>query len=228
MSELKILSYNVHQKDLQSLRSNEALFLFFQKFDLVMLQEVVSDSAAMQPQEWNSFFPYYSSSREMRVSRTRFQFNWIASKYPLKSIACVDLTYRRRQERSALIVDADLSKNGRIRICNTHLGLRNHERDFQIRELQKTGLMKASRLILGGDFNDWNFRGDRHIRRSLGLCRLRSGFFSYLATFPSRFPLISLDRIYHSADLKVEYMDVSLQMYWRFSDHRPIACQVCL
>ena len=71
----------------------------------------------------------------------------------------------------------------------THLGLSMHERYAQAQAL--AALVDAPWTIVLGDFNDWFWV--KSVRRALATrCPVRTR----LRTFPSRFPMLRLDRIY--------------------------------
>ena len=78
---------------------------------------------------------------------------------------------------------------GEVTVIATHLGLSIHERYAQARAL--ADLIDKPRRIVLGDFNDWFWV--KSVRRVLASrCPVRTR----LRTFPSRLPVLRLDRIY--------------------------------
>jgi endonuclease/exonuclease/phosphatase family metal-dependent hydrolase len=102
-----------------------------------------------------------------------------------------DLSVSGREPRGA--VEADLEVDGcRIRTIVTHLGLRAAERCLQTRQLLDiVARQPGVPTIVLGDFNEWLFCGARlsWLRRELGKSRGRR-------SFPARFPLLALDRVW--------------------------------
>lgn len=129
-----------------------------------------------------------------------------------------DLSYPRREPRGA--IDATLDYRGfKFRVMTTHLGLRPGERREQIQgivHLLRNRRENCSMLI--GDLNEWFLWG-----RPL---RWLYEYFQYSpspATFPAKFPLFALDRIWVRPRNKL----VSLEAYRGgiariASDHLPL------
>jgi endonuclease/exonuclease/phosphatase family metal-dependent hydrolase len=99
-----------------------------------------------------------------------------------------DVSYREREPRRA--ISARISTPlGEVAVVATHLGLSMHERYAQAQAL--AALVDAPWSIVVGDFNDWFWV--KSVRRVLASrCPVRTR----LRTFPSRFPVLRLDRIY--------------------------------
>ncbi|MFP4130892.1 MAG: endonuclease/exonuclease/phosphatase family protein [Thiohalospira sp.] len=138
--------------------------------------------------------------------------------------ALLDLSQPDREPRGA--VDADLLCHGRpVRVLATHLGLRPGERRRQTRALlTRLAATGPSPTLLLGDLNEWFLWG-----RPLRWLRHHFGATPKPATFPARWPLLALDRIW------VEPRS-ALQALWRHdsplarcaSDHRPLLARVGL
>jgi endonuclease/exonuclease/phosphatase family metal-dependent hydrolase len=117
--------------------------------------------------------------------------NAILSRHAPADVQRWDLSVPRREPRGAIAMTID--NGGRaLRMIATHLGLRPAERRRQIRKLlacmQETGSMPT---VLMGDVNEWFLWGrplrwlHRHFREAPAP-----------ATFPARWPLFALDRIW--------------------------------
>jgi endonuclease/exonuclease/phosphatase family metal-dependent hydrolase len=116
--------------------------------------------------------------------------NAVLSRFPISEIRAIDLSFGSREPRGAL--DADLDCHGHpLRIVATHLGLRLAERREQIRRLLQVFDTYQMPVILLGDINEW-FVWGRSLRQ------LVSHFQAVPAprTFPSRWPVFALDRIW--------------------------------
>jgi endonuclease/exonuclease/phosphatase family metal-dependent hydrolase len=103
-----------------------------------------------------------------------------------------DYTWPRHEPRTAL--DVDLEVDGEtVRVIVTHLGLRPAERRFQVRKLLT--LVKETptyeRVVVLGDINEW-----LPLSRPLRWLNEILGHSPRERTFPSRWPLFALDRVW--------------------------------
>jgi endonuclease/exonuclease/phosphatase family metal-dependent hydrolase len=84
-------------------------------------------------------------------------------------------------------------------------------------------------LIVAGDFNDWRQRADRVLGPGAGLSEVFVTAYGVPAkTFPARFPLLCLDRIY-VRNAGVHLPVVLPRKPWsHLSDHAPLAAEIYL
>jgi endonuclease/exonuclease/phosphatase family metal-dependent hydrolase len=147
--------------------------------------------------------------------------NAILSRYPIKAARSVNLSVGKHEPRGAL--DADVSCHGHpLRVVATHLGLRPAERSSQIARLLQTFDTGEMPVILLGDINEWFVWGK-------SLRRLVSHFESVPApkTFPSRWPLFALDRIWIRPRHRLVHVDVHATPLARLaSDHLPLIAHI--
>jgi endonuclease/exonuclease/phosphatase family metal-dependent hydrolase len=152
-------------------------------------------------------------------SRRRYG-NAILSRYPIRGTRAIDLSFGSREARGALDADIDFEGNP-LRIVATHLGLHPAERREQIRRLLQAFDTDRMPVILMGDVNEW-FVWGRPLRA------LVSHFEAAPAprTFPSRWPVFSLDRIWIRPRHRLLHVSVHNTALARVaSDHLPlIAC----
>jgi endonuclease/exonuclease/phosphatase family metal-dependent hydrolase len=81
-------------------------------------------------------------------------------------------------------------------------------------------LVRAGRTVVLGDFNDWFWV--KSVRRVLAqACPNRTR----LRTFPSRLPLMRLDRIYATSDSRIAKVWTDTEAR-AFSDHLPVIAEV--
>ena len=79
-------------------------------------------------------------------------------------------------------------------------------------------------VIVAGDFNDWNEALDQ-ILTPAGLQRARTDEMPRAATFPSRVPVLALDRVY-TRGLRCSQLMVPRGTAWaRMSDHLPLVAE---
>lgn len=116
---------------------------------------------------------------------------------------------------------------GALDVCNTHLGLAGGERWKQIEKL--SGILADAderhndRLqILMGDLNEW-----RPMTRLMRTLRSRFEWISTSATFPSRRPILALDRIaIRGNPASVSFRRINRAPANHASDHRPILAEI--
>lgn len=114
----------------------------------------------------------------------------LISRWPLEATEVHDISDPEREPRR--VIKAEIAApQGPLRVIATHLGLAVGERRGQARRLLEIADATQATTIVMGDFNDWFWPGS--VRKALswqfpGRTRCR--------TFPSRFPLFRLDRIY--------------------------------
>jgi endonuclease/exonuclease/phosphatase family metal-dependent hydrolase len=148
--------------------------------------------------------------------------NAFLTRYRIDRFEAINLSYSRREPRTAL--EVELSVDGqRCRVITTHLGLRPGERRYQVRTLLRHLAREPEVLtILLGDFNEWFLAGRplRWLERYFGRGRA-------LSTFPSRWPLLALDRIWvHPRSQLLESRVLRDAPYKIASDHLPLIAEV--
>lgn len=117
-------------------------------------------------------------------------------------------------------VDADIRIGSDvIRVVVVHLGLRVVERNGQVARLVAALEGETRPLVLLGDFNEWHLH-----RATLAPLDQRFGPSTPVPSFPARFPLLSLDRIW-SAPGAFAVNEVGVHtspLARRASDHLPV------
>ena len=136
----------------------------------------------------------------------------------------IDLSVPGREPRGA--IDAELDIAGQtVRVVVTHLGLKAFERRYQVLRLLEALSQGQHRFIVVlGDINEWILRS-----RRLRWFYNRFGKPPAPRTFPSRWPLFALDRIWvlpREALLDVRAQATTLTRV--ASDHLPIRAVIAL
>jgi endonuclease/exonuclease/phosphatase family metal-dependent hydrolase len=159
----------------------------------------------------------------------------ILSRHPLRLVRAAALPSVPRgiwpEQRGALWVTIDCEGRA-VQVLNTHLGLSGRERVAQAEALAGPEWLGhpdcASPRLLCGDFNA--LPGSRAYRRLRGaLPEAQAGRGRARATFPSRWPLLRLDHIFHSPELTVRDVLVPRSRLTRVaSDHLPLIAEVTL
>ncbi|MCC7326157.1 MAG: endonuclease/exonuclease/phosphatase family protein [Burkholderiales bacterium] len=117
--------------------------------------------------------------------------NALLSRFPIAGQDNVDLTVAAHEPRNAIDAVVDVAGHA-VRVLATHLGLRPAERRIQVQRILSTvGAASEVPTLLLGDINEWYLWG-----RPLRWLRARFRAAPAPATFPSRLPLLALDRIW--------------------------------
>ncbi|QUS42292.1 endonuclease [Tardiphaga alba] len=129
-----------------------------------------------------------------------------------------DISYGEHEPRRAVVADV-ATKGGVFRVIATHLGLSIGERRQQTGKLLTLAHEPAHPSVIIGDFNDWFWVNS--VRKSLAQTfpeRTRH------RTFPSRWPLMRLDRIY-GRNVKIidSFTDPAARA---ISDHLPVIADI--
>lgn len=151
--------------------------------------------------------------------------NAVLSRLPVGAVHRLDLSFQRREPRGALDVTLEVPHH-QLRLVATHLGLRPAERRFQVRQLLDhfRGVPAEIPIVLAGDLNEWLLWGRplRWLKEHFGRGH-RSG------TFPARWPVLALDRIWvHPAVALVDVAVHDTTLARRASDHLPLVANVDL
>jgi endonuclease/exonuclease/phosphatase family metal-dependent hydrolase len=144
--------------------------------------------------------------------------NALLTSLPIRDVRRLDLSVAGYEPRGALDVTLEAC-SGRLRVVATHLGLARSERRIQVTRLL-TALEghDGSPLLLLGDLNEWAPRTG-----TLRLLRTRFERLPARATFPSRRPVLALDRIGASPATLLQAIEVHRSAEARVaSDHLPL------
>lgn len=228
-TEIKMCSYNIHKgfsttnrrsilKELRyAIRSTNA--------DLLFLQEVVSERKKACSVSYPQFeyladkvWPHHAYGRNAIYQRGHHG-NAILSKEPFLNWNNLDISLFWFSQRGVLYGQL---RNGIVVVC-IHLGLLAWERRKQLDKLLTeviAGFKPDTPLIIAGDFNDWNMSLHKRLVGEYDFKEVYSEKFGSPAkTFPARFPLLAMDRIYFR-NLRLKESRVLSGRHWgRLSDH---------
>ena len=128
------------------------------------------------------------------------------------------------EPRGALVVDLE-AKSLHLRVIATHFGLLRRSRAKQAETVLEAAREAADRtVLLMGDLNEW-----RIDKRSglTGLEPIFGNFEFFVPSFPSRYPLLALDRILCAPRNRLRNIEVHSSSLARMaSDHLPIKAEV--
>jgi endonuclease/exonuclease/phosphatase family metal-dependent hydrolase len=115
-------------------------------------------------------------------------------------------------------------------IC-VHLGLSENHRQQQLGLLCELleQVPADAPVIVAGDFNDWRQRACAVLEQRAGLREAFAHTQGRLArTFPARWPLLALDRIYVRNAQMQDAQTLSTRPWSHLSDHLPLAVELLL
>lgn len=244
---LKILTLNTH-KGFTSFNRRMVLHELREAVrgtsaDIVFLQEVIGTHVEWSARyaEWPSTTQYEFLADQIwhdyaygqnAVYPEGHHGNALLSKFPILRHENHDVSVNGPEERRGLL-HCVLRLPGNApelhAIC-VHLGLRARHRHSQLDllcRLVERAVPEHAPLIIAGDFNDWRVEAHRWLRRC---ARLREAFVetrgSAARSFPARFPLLKLDRVY-VRNVRIRHQAVlALRPWSHLSDHAGLLVEV--
>lgn len=210
----RVVTYNVHKcrgLDFRVSPQRIADVLSEIDADIVALQEVVADGNGHTHENQAKYIAdelrLAFSIGENRLHRGASYGNVVMTRFDLVGSKNFNISVPGRERRGCLLGDVKLRDASLVHIYNIHLGTALRERNHQVRRLLDAEILSREhagpRLVLG-DFNDW--------MRGMASRLLRSHFHSadpethipHRRTYPSFFPLMTLDHIYYDTHLRLE------------------------
>lgn len=155
--------------------------------------------------------------------------NALLSKFPIAHYENRDVSIGSIEKRGLLHCRLQIPGYDLVlhTIC-VHLGLRESHRQEQIRLLCELthSIPMDEPIIVAGDFNDWRGKGSKPITD----CGLADVFVKDFGappkTFPARFPMLRLDRIYVRGVRSYKPILLPNRPWSRLSDHAPLAAEI--
>ncbi|MGI9216663.1 MAG: endonuclease/exonuclease/phosphatase family protein [Hydrogenophaga sp.] len=242
MTTIRVATYNIH-KGVQGLGPARRLEIHnlvhaVEQFDadIVCLQEVrrhhrklekhftrwpdLDQAGYLSPEGYESVY------RTNAVTKHGEHGNALLSRWTVLGSGHADVSDHRFEQRGLLhvqlLVDGQL-----VHVVVVHLGLIHASRARQVERLGHfiaREVPEAEPLIVAGDFNDWGAQ----LLRPMADLGLRTFEGIRLPTYPSRLPLLHLDRIY-ARGLRPVSAHVPHGRAWsRMSDHLPLIAELAL
>lgn len=248
MTSLTVLSMNIH-KGFTSFNRRFVLAELREAVrhvgaDIVFLQEVLGAHAlhAKRIAHWpaqthyefvaDTIWPNFAYGRNA-VYPEGDHGNALLSKFPIVHYDNLDVSVAGDEQRGMLhaVLRPALDKPDLHVVC-VHLGLRTRHRDLQLQHLCAAieRLIPIDvPLIVAGDFNDWRGTAHARLERCAGLTEVFVSTQGRAArTFPARWPMLGLDRIYvRNASISAPLV-LPRRPWSHLSDHLPVAAQVQL
>lgn len=156
------------------------------------------------------------------VNHRGYYGNALLSRHPVRAVRHFDLSWAGREKRAALDVEVEVEGTP-ARVIVTHFGLRGAERREQVRGiLQLLQQGRPEPVAIVGDFNEWSF-----INRTVRVLDQRLGASVAVRSFPSRWPVFALDRLWVQPRGGLEAVWAHMSPLSRLaSDHLPVVGRV--
>jgi endonuclease/exonuclease/phosphatase family metal-dependent hydrolase len=148
--------------------------------------------------------------------------NALFTRHPIVDVHRLDLSMERREPRGALAATVDVG-GALVHVLAAHLGLRVHERRFQVMQILKyLDSVRNTLFVVLGDFNDW--LPGRSVVRVLDS---RLGRPPRPKSFPVHWPIAPLDRIWvHPARALRRIFAHATPAARLASDHLPVVADI--
>jgi endonuclease/exonuclease/phosphatase family metal-dependent hydrolase len=222
MKSLRVLTWNVHGcvgRDGVCDPDRVARVLEAAQPDVSALQEIDTRARAATFDSFSYFgslFGWTSVAARTLSAPDGHYGHMVLSRWPIESLGEIDLSVRGREPRKAIVGSIETPR-GILIVIAAHLGLLPPERRKQFAVLkQRIAAISTRPLVVLGDFNDFPGRG----LAERNLCPPLEST-PELPTYPSRLPLLPLDRIWFSSPLALNTI-ATLTDANRVSDHLPL------
>ena len=210
--------------------------------DVVFLQEVLGTHSrhSRRVNNWpeaphyeflaDTMWPQFAYGRNA-VYPKGHHGNAVLSKFPIVHFRNHDVSVSGPEKRGLL--HCVLRLPGRVvdvHVICTHLGLAEAHRQQQLEllcHIVRDEVPADAPLIVAGDFNDWRGRAHEVLEKGAALREVFVHANGHAArTFPSRFPVLQLDRIY-VRNAGVHAPVVLPRRPWsHLSDHAPLVAEI--
>ena len=231
---LKVATYNVHgcvgtDRKFALARTADAIASL--EADVVILQEV-GDAL----RRWPAVNQAHDLAERCRMSYAVGYTmpvgpwgygNAVLTKGEITEVERFDISVDGKEPRGCLRLDVRLD-GVTLKVIGLHLGLGWRERRKQVRQLLAHGgaLHGVERgVVIGGDFNDFGLGPTRLLPRK-NFVDAAQAKGDMRPTFPSRLPVLRLDRLYSRGDVTVTGYNVVRSPLTRIaSDHLPVVAE---
>jgi endonuclease/exonuclease/phosphatase family metal-dependent hydrolase len=212
--------------------------------DVVFLQEVHGSQSrhALRMLDWPSaphyefladaIWPTYAYGRNA-VYPHGDHGNALLSKFPIARHRNHDVSLNGTERRGMLhcVLGVPGSPSELHTFC-VHLGLQQRHRAAQLEtlcEMVHSEVPPDAPVIIAGDFNDWKRRAHDVLEECAGMREIFVAAHGHAArTFPSRWPMLALDRIYVRNATAHSPVLLPRRPWSHLSDHIPLAAEISL
>ena len=210
-SPLTVMTVNIHK----------GFTTFKRKFILPELRDAVREVGA------DLVFLQEVMGTIEKNGRTGHHGNAVMAKFPIVHHQNHDVSIAGPEKRGLLHCEVQVpGQASTVHAICVHLGLAESHRQQQLDllcQMVRSEVPDDAPLIVAGDFNDWRRRAHTLLEREVGLREVFVTAYGESArTFPARFPILSLDRIF-VRNASVHLPVVLPRKPWsHLSDHAPL------
>jgi len=194
--------------------------------DIVALQEFTYPASiaveTRSPVVLTTLDSYTCATGPTRQNITQCFGNALFTRHPIVDVHRIDLSMERREPRGAIAATVNV-RGELVHVLAAHLGLKVHERRFQVQQIvEYLDSVRNTLFVVLGDFNDW-LPG----RSVVHVLDQRLGRQPRPASFPVKWPLVALDRIWVHPGERLMRVDVHRTPLSRIaSDHYPLIAHI--
>ena len=210
--------------------------------DVVFLQEVTGTHARHETKVANypatphyefladSIWPQFAYGRNA-VYTNGHHGNAVLSKFPIVSFENRDVSISGPERRGLLHCVLQIpGRDTHVHAICVHLGLAESHRLKQLHmlcDMVRNDIPSSDPVIAAGDFNDWRRRAHTVLEQGAGMREVFVQANGKAArTFPARFPLLQLDRIYVRNAIGHAPVVLPPKPWSHLSDHAPLAAEI--
>jgi endonuclease/exonuclease/phosphatase family metal-dependent hydrolase len=210
--------------------------------DVVFLQEVTGTHARHESKVANypatphyefladSIWPQFAYGRNA-VYTNGHHGNAVLSKFPIVSFENRDVSISGPERRGLLHCVLQVpGRDTHVHAICVHLGLAESHRLKQLHmlcDMVRNDIPSSNPVIAAGDFNDWRRRAHTVLEQGAGMHEVFVQANGKAArTFPARFPLLQLDRIYVRNAIGHAPVVLPPKPWSHLSDHAPLAAEI--
>jgi endonuclease/exonuclease/phosphatase family metal-dependent hydrolase len=210
--------------------------------DVVFLQEVAGTHARHESRVANypatphyefladSIWPQFAYGRNA-VYTNGHHGNAVLSKFPIVSFKNRDVSISGPERRGLLHCVLQVpGRDTHVHAICVHLGLAEAHRAKQLKmlcDMVHQDIPPSAPVIAAGDFNDWRRRAHAVLERGASMHEVFVKANGKAArTFPARFPLLQLDRIYVRNAIGHAPVVLPIKPWSHLSDHAPLAAEI--
>ena len=210
--------------------------------DVVFLQEVTGTHARHESMVANypvtphyefladSIWPQFAYGRNA-VYTNGHHGNAVLSKFPIVHFENRDVSISGPERRGLLHCVLQLpGRDTHVHAICVHLGLAESHRLKQLNmlcDMVRNDIPPSNPVIAAGDFNDWRRRAHAVLEQGAGMHEVFVQANGKAArTFPARFPLLPLDRIYVRNAIGHAPVVLPPKPWSHLSDHAPLAAEI--
>lgn len=157
--------------------------------------------------------------------------NALLSKFPITRYENLDISIAGPERRGLLHCVLQVPGHDNFHAICVHLGLRESHRQKQLRLLCDLldSIPQGEPVVVAGDFNDWRLKAAQTLNHCAGMHEVFALSHGQVAkTFPARWPVLRLDRIYVRNATSREPRILGNKPWTHLSDHLPLAVEIQL